>query len=194
MFFLGGIFGMVLPALLYVTFLPAGSDIRGLGHRRGAGVGDGRAAGPLMAGAIAFLGAWVLFKTQLDQMEGMVRSLTDILWTGSARVRAWRGGDVRLVYYGVLAAVVALGHHRAAARAALRPAADRRERRRRRVHHHVAARALHQHAPAAAGAAPAALAPRRAGLHGAVLRVLFVFVDFEPGRLSDRPKDDHVKQ
>jgi len=40
---------------------------------------------------------------------GMVRALTDILWTGSDRVRAWRGGDVRLVYYGVLAAVVLWG-------------------------------------------------------------------------------------
>jgi hypothetical protein len=62
-----------------------------------------------MAGAIALLGAWVLFKTQLDQMEGMVRSLTDVLWTGSARARTWRGGDVRAVYYAVLAAVVIWG-------------------------------------------------------------------------------------
>jgi hypothetical protein len=36
----------------------------------------------------------------------MTRSITDILWTGSARVRAWRGGDVRKVYYTVLAVVV----------------------------------------------------------------------------------------
>ena len=32
----------------------------------------------------------------------MVRAITDILWTGSRRVRAWRGGDVRAVYYSVL--------------------------------------------------------------------------------------------
>jgi hypothetical protein len=42
-------------------------------------------------------------------MEGMTRAITDILWTGSSRIRAWRGGDVRLVYYGVLAAVVLWG-------------------------------------------------------------------------------------
>ena len=58
---------------------------------------------------IAFLGAWILFKTQLDILEGMVRAITDILWTGSRRVRAWRGGDVRAVYYAVLAAVVLWG-------------------------------------------------------------------------------------
>ena len=55
------------------------------------------------------LGVWILFKTQLDCVEGMTRSITDILWTGSARVRAWRGGDVRAVYYTVLAVVVVWG-------------------------------------------------------------------------------------
>jgi hypothetical protein len=39
----------------------------------------------------------------------MVRAITDILWTGSPRVRAWRGGDVRAVYYGVLSAIVLWG-------------------------------------------------------------------------------------
>jgi hypothetical protein len=58
---------------------------------------------------IAFLGAWLLFKTQLDLLEGIVRAITDILWTGSSRVRAWRGGDVRAVYYVVLVAVVLWG-------------------------------------------------------------------------------------
>ncbi len=108
-FFAGGILGMVLPAILYVAFLPPGSDIRGLGIAAALAEAMGRTAGPLVAGAIAFLGAWILFKTQLDQLEGMVRALTDMLWTGSHRVRAWRGGDVRLVYYGVLAAVVLWG-------------------------------------------------------------------------------------
>jgi hypothetical protein len=39
----------------------------------------------------------------------MVRAVTDILWTGSSRVRAWRGGDVRAVYYTVLAVLVVWG-------------------------------------------------------------------------------------
>jgi len=58
---------------------------------------------------IAFLGAWLLFKTQLDIVEGLVRSITDILWTGSRRVRAWRGGDVRAVYYTVLGVIACWG-------------------------------------------------------------------------------------
>ncbi len=108
-FFLGGLLGMVLPALLYVTFLPRGTDIRGLGIAAALASSIGAHAGPVLGGMIAFLGAWILFKTQLDQMEGMVRALTDILWTGSERVRAWRGGDVRKIYYAVLGAVVVWG-------------------------------------------------------------------------------------
>jgi hypothetical protein len=58
---------------------------------------------------VAFLGAWILFKTQLDVMEGMVRAVTDILWTGSRRIRNWRGGDVRAIYYALLGVVVLWG-------------------------------------------------------------------------------------
>jgi len=108
-FFVGAILGMVLPALLYVTFLPRGADIRGLSISAALAQGIGAQAGPLLAGVVAFLGVWLLFKSQLDILEGMVRAITDILWTGSRRLRAWRGGDVRAVYYAVLAAVVLWG-------------------------------------------------------------------------------------
>jgi hypothetical protein len=108
-FFTGAILGMALPALLYVTFLPAGADIRGPGISAALADRVGAQAGPLLAGTIAFLGAWILFKTQLDNVEGMTRAITDMLWTGSRRVRGWRGGDVRAVYYAVLAAIVLWG-------------------------------------------------------------------------------------
>ncbi|HEY7447500.1 MAG TPA: Nramp family divalent metal transporter [Vicinamibacterales bacterium] len=108
-FFTGAILGMVLPALLYVTFLPRGTNIEGLGISAALASGVGAKAGGIVAGIIAFLGAWVLFKTQLDNLEAMVRAITDILWTGSRRVRAWRGGDVRAVYYSVLGVVVLWG-------------------------------------------------------------------------------------
>jgi hypothetical protein len=108
-FFMGGILGMALPALIYVTFLPRGTDIRGLGIAAALASSIGAQVGGAMATIIALLGAWLLFKTQLDNVEGMVRALTDILWTGSDRLRAWRGGDVRRVYYTVLAVVVLWG-------------------------------------------------------------------------------------
>ena len=65
--------------------------------------------GAFFGGAIAILGVWILFKAQLDILEGMTRAITDILWTGSSRIRAWRGGDVRVVYYTVLAVITAWG-------------------------------------------------------------------------------------
>ena len=35
-------------------------------------------AGALAGGAVAFMGAWILLKTQLDIIEGMTRAITDI--------------------------------------------------------------------------------------------------------------------
>ena len=104
-YFVGAILGMVLPGLLYVTFIPAGSDIRGLGIAAALAEAVATRSGAIFGVTIAVLGFWILFKTQLDILEGMTRSITDILWTGSRRIRAWRNGDVRFVYYGVLTVV-----------------------------------------------------------------------------------------
>jgi hypothetical protein len=108
-FFVGALLGMMLPALLYVTFVASGTDIKGLAIAAVLAQSVGSSAGTGLGIVIALLGAWILFKTQLDCVEGMTRSITDILWTGNQKVRAWRGGDVRAVYYSVLAAVVVWG-------------------------------------------------------------------------------------
>ena len=106
---MGSLLGMALPALLYVTFLPHGTDIRGLGISAALAQGVGAQLGSVGRDFIGILGAWLLFKTQLDTVEAITRSVTDILWTGSRRMRSWRGGDVRAVYYSVLALVVIWG-------------------------------------------------------------------------------------
>jgi len=108
-YFTGALLGMALPAMLYVTFLPSGIDIRGLGIAAALAQAVGARTGAVLAGTIAVMGVWILLKTQLDIVEGMVRAITDILWTGSPRLRAWRGGDVRKVYYTVLGIVVLWG-------------------------------------------------------------------------------------
>ena len=108
-YFTGAILGMALPALLYVTFVPAGSDIRGLGIAAALAQAVATQKGAIFGGMIAILGVWLLFKTQLDILEAMTRGITDILWAGSARIRAWRGGDVRVIYYSVLAVIVVWG-------------------------------------------------------------------------------------
>ena len=107
-FFFGALAGMALPAVLYVTFIPPGTDIRGPGIA--ATLPSAMAARmALLGGVTAFLAAWILFKTQLDVLEGMVRGVTDILWTGSKRIRAWKGGDVRRIYYALLGIAVVWG-------------------------------------------------------------------------------------
>jgi len=108
-FALGAALGMLLPALLYVTFLPAGTDIQGLGISAALAASVGAQAGAWLGGSIAILGAWILFKTQLDNFEGMVRAITDILWTGSPRLRRLREGDVRVVYYSAMSVLFLWG-------------------------------------------------------------------------------------
>jgi hypothetical protein len=108
-YFVGAILGMMLPALLYVTFIPAGSDIRGLGIAAALAQAVAREKGAIFGSAIALLGVWILFKTQLDILEGTTRAVTDILWTGSKRIREWKAGDVRVVYYSVLGAISVWG-------------------------------------------------------------------------------------
>ena len=106
-FFCGALLGMALPAILYTSVMSAGEDIRGLGVA--AALADALGGSPHVALAVAFMGAWLLFKAQLDILEGQVRAVTDILWTGSRRVRRWSTGDVRRVYYSVLGVLVVWG-------------------------------------------------------------------------------------
>ena len=108
-FFLGAMLGMVLPAVLYVTLLPSGTNIQGLGMAAALASAVGDKSGAAAGAVVAMLAAWILFKTQLDIIESMVRSITDIVWTGSHRARAWSRGDVRVVYYGALAVVCLWG-------------------------------------------------------------------------------------
>jgi hypothetical protein len=108
-YFTGALLGMGLPALLYVAFIPAGSDIRGLGIAAALAHAVLERGGAVLAGGVALLGAWILFKTQLDILEGTVRVLTDIIWTGNRRVRGTPDADVRVIYYAVLAGVVLWG-------------------------------------------------------------------------------------
>jgi hypothetical protein len=107
-FFVGALLGMGLPAILYTAVIPRGTDLRGLAiaSELARALGERGRWVPLL---VALMSVWILFKAQLDILEATVRSITDILWSGSARVRAWRGGDVRVVYYLVLVALVAWG-------------------------------------------------------------------------------------
>ena len=70
-FFVGSILGMALPALLYVTFVPRGSNIDGLGIAAVLASGIGAQVGGALAVVVGLLAAWILFKAQLDIVEGV---------------------------------------------------------------------------------------------------------------------------
>ncbi len=108
-FFIGAMLGMLLPAILYTSALEPGRDIRGLGIAAELANSMAVRGGAIVTFILAMMSVWVLFKTQLDILEGTVRGITDILWSGSRRIRDWRGGDVRFVYYSVLAVAVVWG-------------------------------------------------------------------------------------
>ena len=107
-FFIGAILGMGLPAVLYTALFESHQDIRdtNMAAALAARIASRGAIFPFL---IALMSVWVLFKTQLDVIEGMVRAITDILWSGSRRLREWRRSDVRIIYYTVLAAIVIWG-------------------------------------------------------------------------------------
>lgn len=108
-FFAGALLGMALPGILYTASIPRGTDMRGLGIAAELARALSPAGGAGLTVALALMSVWILFKAQLDNLEGMTRAITDILWSGSRRVRRWRGGDVRVVYYSVLGVIVTWG-------------------------------------------------------------------------------------
>lgn len=100
---LGCFLGMALPALMTVEFVPVGTQVGGWDVAVKQATGIAAKWGPLWWYLTLLNGFWILFSTQLGQIEAFARTVTDILWTGSSAVRNWRGGDVRAVYYAVLA-------------------------------------------------------------------------------------------
>jgi len=94
--------GMFLNVNLATYLVPRGTDLQGL------------AAGAYQAKYLAeriwpgfwfvtlFNGFWILFKTQLGNTDILVRTVTDALWMSSGKLRVWRGGSIRAIYYGIL--------------------------------------------------------------------------------------------
>ena len=94
--------GMFLTVNLAAGVIPRGTNLQGLAT--GAYQAEYMAR-HLWSGFwyLALLnGFWILFSTHLGNTDLVIRTVTDLLWVGSTRVRAWRGGRVRMIYYGLL--------------------------------------------------------------------------------------------
>ena len=108
-FGLGSLVGMALMILLTLEYVAAGSSIDGWAVANLHASGIAAVHGPIFWYLTLIAGVWVLFSTQLALVDGLPRAITDMLWTSSAAVRRWRGGDVRAVYYSILAVFAVWG-------------------------------------------------------------------------------------
>ena len=99
---LGCFVGMFLNVNLATAIMPQGTNIAQVG----AGAFQAQYMAQHLWTGFWFLallnGFWILFSTNLGNTDLLVRTITDIIWIGSHRARAWRGGDIRRIYYTLL--------------------------------------------------------------------------------------------
>jgi hypothetical protein len=94
--------GMFLNVNLATYIIPYGTDL----SKTGAGAFQAQyLAENLWNGfwLLALLnGFWILFSTHLGNTDILIRTVTDIVWVGSAKARNWRSGNIKLIYYVLL--------------------------------------------------------------------------------------------
>jgi uncharacterized protein YhhL (DUF1145 family) len=105
----GCFLGMYLNVVLAAAVIPPGTDMAGVAAGSLQADFLGRVAGPLARMLTLLTGFWVLFGSQLTITDLLVRFSTDILWSGSPRVRRWARDDIRRVYYTLIVAVAVWG-------------------------------------------------------------------------------------
>jgi hypothetical protein len=102
---LGGLLGMALPVVITLAYVKPGTEMGGLAVGAFLARPLGERHGLILWLATLLTSFWILLSTQLGTVEGFTRSVTDILWTASPRLRRLSaGGSVDAVYYAVLGA------------------------------------------------------------------------------------------
>ena len=95
--------GMYLNVNLATFVIPHGTDLQGFA----AGAYQAKYLSEQIWPGFWFLtlfnGFWILFKTQLGNTDILVRTVTDALWMSSTKLRDWKTGGIRKIYYGILA-------------------------------------------------------------------------------------------
>ena len=104
-FWVGGILGMALPGILYVSQIAPGTTLASWGIAVTAAEHFGMLGFYMIAG----MGFWILFSSAMSNLDLVPRQCTDMLWYASPKVREWSKGDIRKVYYGLLLAVLIWG-------------------------------------------------------------------------------------
>jgi hypothetical protein len=105
-FTIGAFIGMYLPAALAAALIPPGTKLPTWGVAAYQGEYFRTLWGPIGWAVALMAGIWVLFSTQLGSTDMITRTLVDLLWQASERVRRWAKGEIKKVYYTVLAFIV----------------------------------------------------------------------------------------
>ena len=103
----GCIAGMYLCVLLAAGIIPEGTKLTGWGAGAYQAEYMAKFWGPFWFLSL-FTGFWILWGTQLAVVDGVVRTVTDIIWTGTTWCHARKNGQ-RIIYYTALTAFCVWG-------------------------------------------------------------------------------------
>jgi hypothetical protein len=106
----GCFLGMGLPALMTIQFVPANADVM---KGWATAVYQAQGIATVFGGSAWFLtlmtGFWILFSTQLGNIDIFARTVTDMAWSANPKIQAAAKQDVRRVYFTVLIAFAVFG-------------------------------------------------------------------------------------
>lgn len=106
---LGCFVGMFLNINLATAVIPTGTSLQGYG----AGAFQAQYLAQHLWSGFWFLGLmngfWILFSTHLGNTDILVRTLTDIVWVGSSRVRQSKTIRISQIYYAILFVLTVFG-------------------------------------------------------------------------------------
>lgn len=102
----GAFIGMYLPTLLAYSLIPQGTKLPTWGIAAYQGEYFTKLWGYAGWVIALLVGIWVLFSTQLGSTDMVTRTLVDLVWQASERVRRWARGDIKRLYYTVLTFII----------------------------------------------------------------------------------------
>jgi hypothetical protein len=100
--------GMALPSLLSREFIP-GAEVSGHAAAAMTARGIATRSGEVFWFLTLLCGFIVLAPGQLSDVDGIIRRWTDVIWTGSRRVRRMEGHKVKNIYYSIMGAYIVWG-------------------------------------------------------------------------------------
>ncbi len=106
---IGCFFGLALPAMLTIEFVPVGQEIDQWSAAAFQAEGLAAKGGRIFWYLTLLCGFWVLFSTQLGGVDGVPRRYTDIIWTGFSSARKMEEHNAKWIYYPILVIYILWG-------------------------------------------------------------------------------------